>query len=258
MKFLLMIAVILSLSGRIQAEIRVWEDAKGHQYKAEFVHELFDKITLRDVNGTEFRLGVDELSELDQRYLRVKVAPEIKIDFSKTSSVKPKPKETMDLDNDIIMIIAAEVKIEKNSQRPYTSRLHAELYLIARDTTGGGFVLLSRTESDFLFTEKDCHIFKSEPVMPRTFEQNSGENERRGEEYAGYLIVVRDFEDKIVAVKTDMPDWIVNHDVINSLRDIYVRGAGSLRSRYFDRTGHKAPVPRPNYYTARQGKDRLP
>jgi len=258
MKIIFTIMVVLSLSCRLQAEVRVWEDVKGRQYKAEFVHELFDKVTLRDVNGTEFRLGVEDLSELDQRYLRVKVAPEIKIDFSKTSSVKPKPKETMDLDNDIIIITAAEVKIEKNSQRPYTSRLHAELYLIARDITGGGFVLLSKTDSDFLFTEKESHIFKSEPVTSRTFEQNSGESERRGEEYAGYLVVVRDFEDKIVAVKTDMPDWILDHNVINSLRDIYMRGAGSLRSRYFDKTGHKAPVPRPNYYTARQGKDRLP
>lgn len=258
MKSILTIVAFLFLSCPLQAEVRIWEDAKGRQYKAEFVHELFDKVTLRDVNGTEFRLGVEELSEVDQRYLRVKVAPEIKIDFSKTTSLKPKPKETMDLDNDTIMVTAAEVKLEKISRRPYTSRLHAELYLIAKDITGGGFVLLSRTESDFLFTEKESHIFKSEPVTSRTFEQNSGENERRGEEYAGYLIAVRDFEDKIVAVKTDMPDWIADYDVINSLRDIYMRGVGSLRSRYFDKTGHKASVPRPNYYTARHGKEKLP
>lgn len=252
MKFLFMIVVVLSLSYRLQAEVRVWEDAKGHQYKAEFVHELFDKITLRDVTGMEFRLGVEELSELDQKYLRVKVAPEIKIDFSKTSSLKPKPKATMDLDNEMIMVITAKVRLEKISNRPYTSRLYAVLYLIAKDRDESNYILLSKTDSDFLFTEKNLgqHIFQSDPCATRIFDEVDGR--RRGEEYAGYLIVVRDFEDKIVAVKTDMPDWIVNYDVINSLRDVYMRGAGSLRSRYFDKTGHKESVPRPGYYTERQ------
>lgn len=249
---------ILSLSYPALADFRVWEDVQGKQYTAQFVQELFGKITLRDEKGTEFRLAVEELSELDQKYLRVKVAPEMEIKCSRTASLKPKPKETMDLDNDTIMIYEAKVTLTKISKRPYTSRLYATLYLIAEDITGGGYLLLSKMESDFLFAADGSHTFKSDPVTTRVFDQNSGTSERRGERYSGYLVVVRDFEDNIVAVKTDMPDWITKPDVINALRTLYMHGAGSLRSRYFDKTGRKAPVPRPQYYVQRHGKERLP
>lgn len=258
MKLILTLCFIFSLSYPVLADFRLWEDVQGKQYKAEFVQELFGKITLRDEKGMEFRLAVEELSELDQKYLRVKVAPEMEIDFSKTSSLKPKPKETMDLDNDTIMIYEAKVTLKKISKRPYTSRLYVTLYLIAEDVTGGGYLLLNKTDYDFVFTDKANPAFTSDPVTTRVFDQNSVTSERRGERYAGYLVVVRDFEDNIVAVKTDLPDWITKPDVISSLRNLYMHGSGSLRSRYFDKTGCKAPVPRPQYYVQRHGKEKLP
>jgi hypothetical protein len=242
----------LSLCSWALADFRIWEDVKGTRYKAEFIQELFGKISLRDENGKEFRLAMEELSELDQKYLRVKVAPEIEINFSKKSSMQPRPKEANNVDQSVVMIVTGEVTLKKVSTRPYTSRLYAELYLIGKDIQDGNYLLLSKTESNFLFKELggDVHTFVSEPVKPRLFNEIGGA--RRGENYEGYLIVVRDFEDKIVAVKTDMKEWITTPDVINSIRETYSRGAGSLRSRYFDKTGKKAPVPHVLYYVPRQ------
>lgn len=244
---LLFATVVLSVMSR--AEFRMWEDIKGARYNAEFVGEFFDKVTLRDETGKEFRMGVEELSELDQKYMRVKVPPAMQIEFSRRLTQKPKPKESMDLDNDVTIIITSEVMVKKESNRPYTSRLYAELYLIGKEINEAKFVLVSRTEADFLFTESNNNqvTFQSKPIELRVFNQR-GAQERRGELYEGYLLVIRDFDDQIVAVKTDMPEWIKRPEVIVALRELYVRGAGSMRSRYFDQMGHKLEVPRPEYY----------
>lgn len=230
------------------AEIRTWTDRKGREYEAEFVREMFDKVTLRETNGKEIRLGVDELSEHDQRYLRVMVPPEIEIDFFKQTVLKPRPVELYDSDNDETYIITGKVKLNKASRRPFTSRLRAELFLIGREYNDKKYILLSKTDSSFLFTESSEHAFESDPMDIALFTEYN--NQRRGQEYVGHVLAISDAQGNLVKVETDL-DWLA--DKVENLRDLYLHGKASVYSRYFDKeTVTKAPVPRPLYYTSRQ------
>jgi hypothetical protein len=239
------------ICGSAYAEVRTWQDKTGRKYEAEFVQELFDKVTLRDTKGKEYRIAVEDLSEHDQKYVRVMVPPEMVINFSKTTDVKPKPAELYDLDNDTTSIIHAKASIAKKSKRPFTSGLHAELFLIAKEVDGKNYILLSKTESSFLFSEQNgnLHEFKADPVEVVVYTEYNG-TQRRGEEYLGYLIAVSDSRGHLVGVSTDI-SWLA--DKVAELRELYLRGAASVYSRHFDKaTIRKVKVPRPDYYAGRR------
>lgn len=246
MKLLTLYSVIFLLGCSAFAEIRVWEDKSGHKYEAEFVRELFDKVTLRDKQGKEYRFAVEELSENDQKYIRVMVPPQLQIDFKKTSWNPPSPWDLWGEDNPLFTSITGEVTVQKISKRPFTSGLKAELYLIGKEVNGQEYILLGKTDSSFLLSEQNeyKHTFKSEPVVTRAYEENN-HIQRRGEEYLGYLVVIFDTRGNIVKVVTSL-DWLA--DKVPQLQELYARGAASIRSRYFDKTGHKVKVPRPKPY----------
>ena len=249
MKPFTLCSVVFLLGFSAFAEVRVWEDKSGHKYEAEFVRELFDKITLLDTKGKEHRLAVDDLSENDQKYIRVMVPPQLQVDCKASTGSFPVPWDLWHEDNATMASITGEVTVQKISKRPFTSGLKAEVYLIAREVDGKNYILLSKAESSFLLSEQKeyKHVFKSEPVVTRAYTEYNG-IQRRGEEYLGHLVVVLDARGNTVDVKSDIGEWIMAPDVVVALRDLAVRGAASIRSRHFDKTGHKVEVPRPKPY----------
>ncbi len=243
--------LFLLLGFSVFAEVRLWKDTAGNEYQAEYVRELFDKITLKTTDGEEVRVAVKDLSEHDQKYLRVMVPPNLSIDFSKETSIKDKPKELWDTDDDTILIIRGTVVVKKESKRPFTSGLKAELFLIADEINGNGnFVLLSKTDSSFLLGDHNdnTHSFRADPVETQRYLEYNG-IERRGEEYKGYLIVISDAKGNIIQTKTKIRGWIDAPEVIENLRKLAAVGAPTIRSRHFDKTGSKVKVPRPKFYS---------
>ena len=234
-------------------EFRLWKDKAGNEYEAEYVREMFDKVTLRTVRGEEVRVRLDTLSEHDQKYLRVKVPPNIKIDFSKRTKRKPKPVEMGDLDNDTTDILYATVTIAKESKRAFTSGLIAELFLIGKEvdgTQGEYMILLSKTEKSFLLPEKrgDIYTFKADPITLKVYTEYNG-TQRRGHEYIGYLVVVSDRQGNPVQIETNL-SWLKSK--VPELRELYQRGAASVYSRYFDKeTIKKLKVPHTLDYASR-------
>jgi hypothetical protein len=248
--FILFFVTLVCLN--LHADYRVWEDQDGNRYEAEFVRELFDKVTLREKSGKEHRLALEELSEIDQKYIRVMVPPNMSVEARVDTTIKPKPVETMDLDRDQTWIHVGKVEITKKSRRAFTSRLYASMYLIAEELDGDNYILLSKTESDFLFDLdfQNTHSFETDPVETRQFAEYNG-IQRRGEEDVRYLLVIRDAQGNIVLTDTDDGDWLMQPAVIEALDELYIRGKGSVYSRHFDQTGQKTMVPRPKYYTSR-------
>lgn len=250
MKKLIFFLIFFSVRGVVfSAEIRTWIDVKGHQYQAEYIQEMFDKVTLRDAEGKEYRIAIEDLSAHDQLYLRVMVPPQVEISFSRKVEQLKLPWDLWYEDNAIMSGISGEVTIQKVSKRPFTSRLSAEIYLVAKEVDGNNYVLLGKTSASFLFSEDTENIFKFkvDPVSTRIYDEYNG-IQRRGEIYAGYLIVISDARENIVATKTDIGDWISTPETITNLRELYTRGAASIYSRHFDKTGKKTEVTRPKFY----------
>lgn len=237
------------------AEFRIWEDQDGRKYDAEFSQELFGKVTLTDREGKEYRMKVEKLSELDQKYLRVMVPPAMDVLVEKDAVVLPRPWDLWHSDDATYTRITVEVTVKKISSRPFTGRLNGELFLIGREVGEPSYILLSKTDSSFLLLGREdeaVHRFKSEPQVLRLYLETNG-TQRRGEQYEGYVLVISDASGNIVQIKSDMDSWISRPEVLDALRNLAVRGAASIRSRYFDKTGHKVKVPRPNAYFPDRG-----
>lgn len=249
-KYVLCFTFILAWVVAPATEIRTWTDKSGRKFEAAFVSEMFDKITLRDAQGKETRLAVDDLSENDQLYMRVMIPPELEIKFSKKTTPKPKPWELYDSDNDTTFLVNATVEIFKKSKRPFTSRLTAELFLIAKQYEGDKYILLSKTDSSFLLNDDNDNkqIIKADTVEVSVFTEYT--DDRRGWEYQGYLVAVSDARGNVVQVSTDI-EWL--KDKVTNLRDIYEHGQASMYSRFFDKQNvKKVSPPRPDYYVPRQ------
>ncbi len=241
--FLMFVLAISAFS-----EVRIWNDKDGNAYEAEYVRELFDKLTLKTTDGKEVRIPIEDFSEHDQKYLRVMVPPNISISFRKESWTKDKPPELWPT-KDVTTVIRGKLTVEKESKRPFTSGLIAEIFLIAEELDGDNYILLSKTKSRFLLVDQNENTFvlKTHLVEPRRYWDDS--KMLRGEEYKGYLVVISDTRGNILQIKTDIPGgWIEQPEVIENLRKLAVVGAPSIRSRHFDKTGAKAEVPRPKFY----------
>ncbi len=244
MKKTTLLLLFFSLTFSVFSEMRVWKDKAGKTYEAEYVRELFDKLTLKTAGGKEIRLPVKDFSEHDQKYLRVMVPPNLEIDFSKKTSIKPKPIEMFDQDNDTVTILSTTVKIIKDSKRPFTSGLKAELFLIAEEVAETQYkILLTKTDRSFLLPEEkgDSYEFKTKPIELQVYTEYD-ESSRRGPVFVGYFIVVTDKQGNVVQEKTDVL-WLEGKG--QELRLLYQNGAGSRYSRYFDKkTIKKVKVPR--------------
>lgn len=235
-------ALILFMGTSVFAESRLWKDTDGNEYQAEYVRELFDKVTLKTDDGKEVRLPVEDLSEHDQKYLRVMVPPNMEIDFSKSTYIKAKPQEMGDLDKDTVTVFSSQLTITKDSNRPFTSRLEAELFLIGEEVVMDEYkILLSKTDSSFLLPQEkgESHVFKTAPIELQVYTEY--DNSRRGPVFIGYLVVIKDWQGNTVKVQTDIP-WL--EDKVDELRTLYERGFASVYSRYFDKeTVQKMKVP---------------
>lgn len=247
---LLVVFMALCLFSR-GAEMRVWEDKDGNQYRGVYVREMFDKVTIRTEEGRDIRIELNDLSAHDRKYLRVMVPPEMEIAVETESRPRSKQYDDQyDQDNDDTVFLTATAQIRKKSQRPFTSRLTAELFLIAEEVQERNcYILLSKTESSFLLGDHNDnqHTFETKPVTLMVYTEWT--NERRGPKYIGYVLALSDVEGDIVQVDTDI-DWLA--DKVPELRELYARGAASRYSRYFDKdTVQKRPVPRPSDFSGR-------
>ena len=103
-------------------ELRVWEDLDGNQFEGRFVKEMFGKLTVEAEDGSTKTFELEKLSELDQKYLRVKVPPKMAVDVqTQHNSIAPRPMTR--IKREIILdAYQATVLIAKKSQRPFTSR----------------------------------------------------------------------------------------------------------------------------------------
>lgn len=227
-------------------ELRVWEDTDGNRFEGRFLRELFGKLTIEGEDGSTQTFELEKLSELDQRYLRVKVPPKIEVEIKiKSSSVAPRQMATVrEVSYEDYQ---AAIVITKKSQRPFTSRLKAEIFLVAKEVEGSNYILLDRTEREFLMptVSKGSELELKSRIVRTTKFRDLMAGEMKGEEFAGSLAVISSMEGEIVLVETTLsPSWFKDPQVINNLRELSITGAPSIRSRHFDKTGKKVPPPR--------------
>ncbi|QHI70360.1 hypothetical protein [Tichowtungia aerotolerans] len=244
--FILAVLCICVTAGKAY-ELRDWEDVDGNRFKGRFVRELFGKLTIEDDEGNQSTFEIADLSDMDKKYIRVMIPP--KVEVVVRAETKRLPKRPADLTRDDIEdVYWLSADITKKSQRPFTSRLNVEAFLVADEYEGDNYILLGRFEDSFLLLEeKDYgYTYKSPKVQCTLFSQLST-GERKGELYKGHIFIITSQQGDVVFTHSSLPKWMQEPEMIEKLRDLSVRGAPSVRSRHFNKEGEKVHPPQPRY-----------
>jgi len=198
---LLLVGLVVGAS----AESRTWSDKKGNELEAEFICMRIGKAVLKGNGGKEYAPEFDDLSEKDQLYIQSILPPEIDIAFSKTQDRRS---------GSYWMSMQGEVTLEKTSFRmPYNDELHAIFYMFGEDDYLHEYVILDRTESKFNFRDSDTHQIRGN--FFRMHDVNSGNH---GVEYKGFLVVVFDKDNQIVALKCNRKQFVRHFEDFIKLR----------------------------------------
>jgi hypothetical protein len=179
------------------------------------------------------------------------VPPDLEAEVRTQSTLIPPRKQFFKRDETTEDHVVSAI-ITKKSQRPFTSRLNAEIFLIGEEVEGDNHILLSRTEGSLLLpTARNSEVeFKSSTTRTIRF-RDVVSDEFKGELYQGYLLLITSQQGDMLLMESNLPSWMQESAVVENLRALSIRGAASVRSRHFDESGNKVPPPRSRYAAPR-------
>lgn len=227
------------------AEMRTWTFKTGETLEAELVKIQFDKIVLKDADGKEWTIDKVqfEFSDEDQELLALESPPTLKLEFRKSIVRKnfSMVRGAEDRLPEQRANFGAEVKQTSSTDYPY--ELTIEFFAIGKELKGSRFIVLDRYSQTFTLTKENKREFKFE--SPRTINltdlwPNNSTYSRRGEQYDGFLVMVKDKRGKIIAMDASR-DFLVEH-----LSTLEERGIGN----YMDDTCKRTFPTRPDSYIA--------
>lgn len=242
------ILAVWCLCLNLSATMHTWVTKNGDRFEAEYVREMFDKITVRLPDGTTRILPVEELSDADVQYARQAVPPEIEIDVSVSSENKPIPQIYKDAtylnSQDYTTIWKARVTVRQISQSPYAGKLPVEVYLLGQEVATPDYrtVGIARGQVEFTAENEGVYELVATAQTRRYWEYS---DEWRGVKYAGYVVIVFDPQGNVLASKTDLR-WL--KDQSEKLAKLRTYPAGLY---FYDENFRERAVPRPKYFLDR-------
>ena len=193
--------------------MRTWTTTSGKQFEAKFVATMGDKVVVRTPAGKQQKIAEAELSAEDLEYIDMANPPEFDLDFINTSSSvanryklsrweelwRKQPPRASDY--------RFGAKVRQTGTRPYNHELTVEYFAIGQELIGNAFILLDR-QSDSFFPAKAkdrSHRFQSDREVE--FMSYVYDGQKRGKQYAGHLITLKDKQGRIIA-HTASSDWL--------------------------------------------------
>jgi hypothetical protein len=232
-------------------EMRTWNFTGDRTLEAEFVRVLFDKLVLKDVNGEEHTIPRENfvLSEADEEYLELENPPELDLLFRKSIERK-----------NFAMIRGAEnrppeqranfgAKVVQKGSGDYNHPLTVEFFAIGQEIKGDKYILLDRKRKSFIPSRENdrmLEFYSSRIVRMTDLWDDSLNYSRRGEQYYGFIITVRDKRGKLIAVDASN-DWLEEH--LGKLEKLKIRN-------YMDKTCSRTFPSRPKSYIASRAAGR--
>lgn len=247
-QWIFLAATLLGFPGL--AEMRVWTGEDGELFEGEFQRELLGRVQVLDAKGEKRLMSLEKLSIADLNYLKKNVVPDVEITCRKSSTIRPPLEWT--IRGDQTLLYTCDVTLEKKSDMDSSSKLTAELYVIAEEVDGDNWVLVHREAKKFVFPEgrHSSYSFTVDGIECRRYDARWAKQSRkwRGWTYLGYVVVMLDQKGQIAAHKTDLAteDWMELGIpvVVERLRKLAVDGRGSVYSRHFGKDVEKSKLPR--------------
>jgi len=239
-KRMLLLLVLSSICSIGTAEMRTWNFKTGETIEAEYVKTMFDNYVIKDANGKEYTIPIAKfnLSDDDKEYLALENPPKLALEIRKSVVRK-----------NYSMVRGSEnrppeqrgnfgVLIKQKSPGDYPYPLTVEVYVFGDEIKGDRYILLDRFSSPFSLREGPKSKFEyysnrtvrltdmwgTEPYAGVVFFT------RRGEQYSGFMIVVKDKRGKVIAVDASN-EWMPEH-----LETLEQRRIGNYMDETFQRT----------------------
>jgi len=239
-KRMLLLLLVTSICSIGTAEMRTWHFKTGETIEAEYVKTVFDNYKIKDANGKEYTIPIEKfkLSAEDKEYLALENPPILEMEFRKSVVRK-----------NYSMVRGSEnrppeqrgefgVFIKQKSSGDYPYPLTVEVFVFGIEIKGDRYILLDRFSSPFTLKEKNKSVF--EFYSKRTVRltdmwgdapyANLASFTRRGEQYFGFMITVKDKRGKVIAVDASN-DWMPEY--LDTLEE---RRIGNYMDKTFQRT----------------------
>lgn len=225
--------------------MRTWHFKNGQVLEAEYVKTVMDKYRLIDADGKEYTLPIEafDLSDEDREYLELENPPKLEIEFRKSVQRISFTKVRGSEDRPPEQRAKFGVLIKQTGSGDYPYPLTAEVFAVGQEIKGDRYILLDRFYSSFTLTGYRSEFeFHSKRIIRMTdmWGTPTGNTglilfSRRGEQYYGFVIVVKDKRGKIIAADASN-DWMLDH--LDMLEE---RGLGNYMDRTFQRTYPSRP-----------------
>lgn len=249
-----LLAVWLGAGLSLFAETRVWTDATGTLFEGTYYKELLGGVLVKDQNGANRRIRMEQLSKADLNYIERHVPPEVEAKVSyKTRKL---PRTEWSRDDDYTTIYTFGVRVEKISKLPHKGRLSAELFVVGNERSvksSTHCVLMQHSQTRFVFPDQKDAVFEyTGPDVPFHIYRASWVNlagvVNRGKTYLGYIIAVFDSSGAVIFLDTDIQGrrWLTDDlpRSVEKLRELAVNNKGSAQSRHFNDSFKQIDPPR--------------
>lgn len=245
------LALALGLCVAASAEMRTWNFITGEQLEAEFVKQYFGKIVLKDSNGKEWTLKEEDfiLSDEDKEYLALEEIPELKLEFKKSITQKNFTNVRYAEDRPPEERASFGAAVLQKGTGDYPFELSVEYYAIGKEIKGERYILLDRASDKFTLNKENKREFEfySNRIVRLTDMWKDNETySERGEQYYGFLIVVKDKRGKVVAMNATN-NWLMEH--LDNIE-------GLMIGNYMDETCTRTYPTRPKSYIASRASGR--
>lgn len=189
---------------------RIWTLKDGRSVEASYIAIVGDAITLKTSKGRQIKIPIVQVCDKDRLFLELSRPPKLEIDFIRNLNTVTFsegyygsfPREPEQHGN-------FGVRIKQSSAGSYLHPLKAEMYVVGQQigVPDKKCFLLDRQEFSFAFPKagkREVQFMSERRVRLENwhFEYSDSRAVDHGELYYGYLIVVTDMRDEVVAVQT--------------------------------------------------------
>lgn len=228
--------IALALLSTVRAEVRTWT-VKDKVLEADYINIMGDKLVLKTPKGKTVKVPLTDISDEDREYLTLINVPEFVIGFLKKGNqrfVKTGP-FIEDVDASFTDYEFG-VRIRQDDRRHYPYELTIEYWAIGNElkTYGDKYILLDHGISSYTPSAENekSHQFTGQEVE---LMQHVYDDDKRGENYFGYIITVTDVRGEII-IHQESNKWLWEN--LDKIRELPV-GA------YFNKQGDRTHPTRP-------------
>jgi len=241
MRAILSVAALFAALTVLQAEMEEWTLADGRTFEAEFIMEMTGNATFRNAEGDEIKIAMEELSEESRTQIVLKKPPKLEFDLVKDQHRVTFPRGAGGNGSGLRppedrVRYGARVFTRSNIEYEYPMSL--EVFVVGQERLGQVYILLDKFDVTFQLTKENKRKFEHLNNRLVVLRNYYSRDEPRGEDYAGYVAIVKDMRGEVIATFSS-PKFLLNN--IDNLRE---RGVGN----YMDKSCIRTYPTRPKVY----------